>query len=174
MVNLEHSLGMATGRVQARFFHIRTRPAGLSQKSEPGPFIKRVFFLTPNPPRRASTGPAGLVPHAQPSPKSETQTSIYDFPAQNHKHKHKSKHNHKHKHRNPKHKFWIYDFPFQNHNHKHKLTLRIWDAQEKRRRKRWRSNWSEAVRPWARKMIGEEGCATVRTNEVETYESREL
>ena len=94
-------VGMATGRVRAGFFHIRTRPAGLSQKSEPGPFIKRVFFFTPNPPRRASTGP---VPHAQPSPKSETQTSIYDFPAKNHEHKHKSKHNHKHKHRNPKHK----------------------------------------------------------------------
>ena len=119
------SLGMATGRVRVGFFHIRTRPAGLFQKSEPDPFIKRVFFFTPNPPRRASMGPAGPVPHTQPSPKSETQTLIYDFPAQNHKHKHKSKHDHKHKHRNPKHKFWIYNFPFQNHNHKHKLTLRI-------------------------------------------------
>ena len=149
---------MATGRIRARFSHIRTWPAGLSQKSELGPFIKRVFFFTPNPPRRASTGPTGPVPHAQPSPKSETQTSIYDFSAQNHKHKHKSKHDHKHKHRNPKHKFWIYDFPFQNHNHKHKLILRIWDElnPEKRKRKRWKSRWSEAMRPWARKMRGED------------------
>ena len=35
---------MATGRVRAGFFHTRTRPAGLSPKPEPGPFINRIFF----------------------------------------------------------------------------------------------------------------------------------
>ena len=84
---------MATGRVWGRFFYTRIRPVGPSRDSSP---------------------------HAQPSLKSETQISIYDFSSQNHKHKHESKHNHKHKHRNHKHKFQIYDFPFQNHKHKHK------------------------------------------------------
>ena len=79
---------MATGRVWGRFFYTRTRPVGPSRDSSP---------------------------HAQPSLKSETQISIYDFSSQNHKHKHESKHNHKHKYRNHKHKFQIYDFPFQNH-----------------------------------------------------------
>ena len=79
---------MATGRVWGRFFYTRIRPVGPSRDSSP---------------------------HAQPSLKSETQISIYDFSSQNHKHKHESKHNHKHKHRNHKHKFQIYDFPFQNH-----------------------------------------------------------
>ena len=114
-----YDLGMATSWVRAGFFHTHTRPMGLPRKPGLGPFIKQVFFLTPNPPSRAQRAPS---PHAQPSPKSETQTSIYDFPAQNHKHKHKSKHDHKHKHKNPKHKCEIYNFPFQ--NHKHKLTLR--------------------------------------------------
>ena len=49
-------LGMATGRVRAGFFHTRTRPAGLSPKLEPGPFINRVFSLEPGP---ASAGPRG-------------------------------------------------------------------------------------------------------------------
>ena len=57
------------------------------------------FFFTPNLPHQALMGPSR---HAQPSPKSETQISIYDFPAQNYKckHKSKSKHKHKHKHKN--------------------------------------------------------------------------
>ena len=37
-------LGMATGRVRARFFHIRTRPAGQDPQPRPGPFTKRIFF----------------------------------------------------------------------------------------------------------------------------------
>ena len=47
---------MAMGRVRAGFFHTRTRPAGLSPKPEPSPFINRVFFLEPGP---ASAGPRG-------------------------------------------------------------------------------------------------------------------
>ena len=50
-------LGMATGRVQARFFHIRTRPAGQDPWPRPGPFTKQIFFLRPEP---ASTRPRKL------------------------------------------------------------------------------------------------------------------
>ena len=65
---------MATGRVRVGFFHIRTRPAGLSQKPGPGPFIKRVFFLTPNPARRVPAGPIAMPrfgPKPWPNPKKK-------------------------------------------------------------------------------------------------------
>ena len=55
------SVGMATVRVQAGFFHTRTRPVGLSQKPWFDSFIIRIFFLTPNPARQA---PASLASHA--------------------------------------------------------------------------------------------------------------
>ena len=78
---------MATGRIWVRIFNTYTQLEGLPQKPEPRLFIKRVFFLTPNPPRRAS---ADLVPSylAKPKirntnfdlwfsgPKSQTQTQI--------------------------------------------------------------------------------------------------
>ena len=50
-------LGMATGRVRAGFFHIRTRPAGQDPQPRPGPFTKRIFFPGPGP---APAGPRGL------------------------------------------------------------------------------------------------------------------
>ena len=52
---------MTTGYVQAGFFHIRTRPAGLPRKLGPNPFIKQIFFLTPN---QARWAPAGLASRA--------------------------------------------------------------------------------------------------------------
>ena len=69
----------------------------------------------------------------------------------------------------------ILDLWFSLLNHKHKLTLRRTEP----RKKKWRSRWSKAVRPWARKMRGAEGCATVRsatrrTNGVERVESCRL
>ena len=48
---------MATGRVQAGFFHTRTRPAGQDPRPGPGPFTKRIFFRGPDPPRRAPRAP---------------------------------------------------------------------------------------------------------------------
>ena len=62
-------LGMAMGKVQVGFLYILVRPASLSQKPEPGPFIKQVFFSTPNPPCRASVGLAGPVPSCPTKPK---------------------------------------------------------------------------------------------------------
>ena len=64
---------MATGRVQVGFFHIWTRLAGLSQKSEPGPFIKRVFSL----PQTRPVGP----------PRALRAPSLMPSQAQNQKHK---------------------------------------------------------------------------------------
>ena len=98
------------GRVWAGFFHTCTQPTILPWRPGPGLFIKWIFSYPQTHPLGPPWAPS---PHAQPSPKSETQILIYDFLAQNHKHK--SKHDHKHKHRNPKHKCQIYDFPFQNH-----------------------------------------------------------
>ena len=73
---------------------------------------------------------------------------------------------------------WFSFFPFRNHKHKHKLTwLR---RTEPKKKKKWRTRWSEAVSclwPWARKMRGAEDYATVRDrrrrgrNEVERVES---
>ena len=54
-------LGMATGRVRARFFHTRTRPAGQDPWPEPDPFIKRIFFLGPELAPTGPTGPVGLI-----------------------------------------------------------------------------------------------------------------
>lgn len=67
-------LGMAMGRVRAEFFYTRTRPAGLSQKPKPSPFIKRVFFLNPKP------APSGLCRPCGPHPFMPSQ-------AQNQNHK---------------------------------------------------------------------------------------
>ena len=50
---------MATGRVWVGFLCTRTRPAGLTLKPEPAPFIKRVFFPKPRPAPLGSTGLAG-------------------------------------------------------------------------------------------------------------------
>ena len=63
---MTQDVGMAMGQVQAGFFHTRTRPMGLPWKPELGPFIKRIFFSTPNLPRRA---PAGPVPSCLAKPK---------------------------------------------------------------------------------------------------------
>ena len=38
-------LGMAIGRVRARFYYNRTRPAGWNPWPEPSPFIKWIFYL---------------------------------------------------------------------------------------------------------------------------------
>ena len=50
------SLGMATGRVRARFFHTRTRPAGQDLWPGPDPFRVSGFFQGPGP---APAGPHG-------------------------------------------------------------------------------------------------------------------
>ena len=65
---------MATDRVRAGFFHTWTRLAGLSQKPESGPFIKRIFFLTPNPARRVPAEPVAMPrfgPKPWPNPKKK-------------------------------------------------------------------------------------------------------
>ena len=136
------------------FFHTRTRPAGLPWKPGPSPFIIRIFFLNPKP---TPSGPLqALSPHAQPSPKSETQILIYDFSAQNHKHKHKDKH------RNHKQKFQIYDFPCQNHKPTTNFRSMIFpfkitnintntnshdsdelNSEKKKEEKKWRMRWSK-------------------------------
>ena len=59
---MTEEVGMAIGRVRAGFFHTQTRPVGLPWKPGPGPFIKQIFFSTPNPPRRAPTGPVPSCP----------------------------------------------------------------------------------------------------------------
>ena len=59
---MTEEVGMAIGQVRAGFFHTRTRPVGLPWKPGPGPFIKQIFFSTPNPPRRAPTGPVPSCP----------------------------------------------------------------------------------------------------------------
>ena len=56
---------MATGRVWVGFLCIRTRPVGLTLKPEPAPFIKRVFFLNPDPPRRAPRALRAPPPQVQ-------------------------------------------------------------------------------------------------------------
>ena len=56
--NRATTLGMTAGRVRAGFFHTPTQTAGLPQKPRLDPFIKQIFFLTPNLARRAPTGPA--------------------------------------------------------------------------------------------------------------------
>ena len=63
---------------------------------------------------------------------------------------------------------WFSFFPFRNHKHKHKLTpwrMRRIEPRKKKKEKKWRTRWSEAVSrlwPWVRKMKGAEDCATVR------------
>ena len=54
------ALGMTTGRIRAGFLYVRTRHAGLSQKPEPAPFNKWVFFL------RSILAPSGPTGPAQP------------------------------------------------------------------------------------------------------------
>ena len=49
-------IGMATGRVRAGFFDIRTRPVGPPLLPGPDLFNKQVFFLAPNPARRVFAG----------------------------------------------------------------------------------------------------------------------
>ena len=46
---ISFSLGMATGRVQTRFFHTRTWPSDQDLWSGLGPFTKQVFFPRPGP-----------------------------------------------------------------------------------------------------------------------------
>ena len=48
---------MATSRVRAGFFHIRTRPVGQDPQPRPDSFTKRIFFPGPRP---TSVGPRGL------------------------------------------------------------------------------------------------------------------
>ena len=50
-------IGMATGRVRAGFFDIRTRPVGPPLLPGPNLFNKQVFFLAPNPARRVFVQP---------------------------------------------------------------------------------------------------------------------
>ena len=50
---------MATGRVQAEFFHSQTRLTGLKPWPEPDPFTKRVFFSGPGPAPVGPHGPRG-------------------------------------------------------------------------------------------------------------------
>ena len=38
---------MATNRVRAGYFHIKTQPAGQDPRPEPGPFTKRIFIFEP-------------------------------------------------------------------------------------------------------------------------------
>ena len=71
------SLGMATGRVRAGFFHTRTRPAGQDPWPEPEPFIKRIFFPGPGPAPTGPTGPAGPVPHDQSSPAQNQKQNFF-------------------------------------------------------------------------------------------------
>ena len=56
---------MATGRVQAEFFHTRTRPAGQDPWPKPDPFTKRIFFLGPGPTPRAPQAPSLMTSPAQ-------------------------------------------------------------------------------------------------------------
>ena len=84
---MTEEVGMATCRVWVGFFHTRTLPVGLPWKPGPDPFIKRIFFSTPNPPRWAPAGPVPSCP-AKPKirntnfdllffgPKSQTHTQI--------------------------------------------------------------------------------------------------
>ena len=55
---VKRSVGMATGRVRAGFFHTRTQLAGQDPWPGPGLFTKQVFFRGPNLP---SSGPTGSV-----------------------------------------------------------------------------------------------------------------
>ena len=75
MVYGTSKVGMATGRVRAGFFYIRTRPAGQDPWPGPGPLTKRIFFPGP-------TGPVkGLGPICGPTKKKkkfqiQTETQI--------------------------------------------------------------------------------------------------
>ena len=62
---MDECVGMATGRVWIGFLCTRTRLAGLTLKPKPAPFIKRVFSLNPNPPRRAPRAPRASPPQVQ-------------------------------------------------------------------------------------------------------------
>ena len=65
-------LGMTTGRVRARFFHTRTRPAGQDLWPRPVPFRVLGFFLGPGP---APAGPRGprleIGPNSWPNQKKK-------------------------------------------------------------------------------------------------------
>ena len=55
-------IGMATGWVRVRFFHIQTRPAGLLSKPEHGPINKWVFYAGPRPAPPGPMGPTQPMP----------------------------------------------------------------------------------------------------------------
>ena len=55
---VKRSVGMATGRVRAGFFHTRTQPAGQDPWPGPDPFTKQVFFWAQTCPRRALRAPS--------------------------------------------------------------------------------------------------------------------
>ena len=65
-------LGMATGRVRAGFFHIRTRPAGQDPWPGPGPFMVPGFFPGPRPAPAGPRGPRlGIGPNSWPNQKKK-------------------------------------------------------------------------------------------------------
>ena len=72
----KRALGMAMGWVWVRFLYARTWPAGLNPLSEPAPFNKRVFFPTPNPPRRAPRAPRAPFCPTQPQIIIQIQTQL--------------------------------------------------------------------------------------------------
>ena len=116
------NIGMAAGRIRAGFFHTRTRLASLPWKPRPSPFIKRIFFSTPNP--SGPRGPRPLMPSQAQNQKCKFWFMIFRTKITN---TDKSKHDHKHKHRNHKHKCQIYDFPFQNHKPNTNFRSMIFD-----------------------------------------------
>ena len=148
-------------RVQVEFFHTWTRPANLSRRPGPSPFIKRIFFLTLNPPYWASAGPVPTCP-AKPKikntnfdlwffgPKSQTQTqksqtqmSDLWFPFQNHK---------------PNTNFRSIIFPFKITN----TNSNDWDELNPEKKNGDRGG----ARPWGHGQGGWEGHRAVRQCEI--------
>ena len=75
---------MTTGRVRARFFHTRTRPAGQDPWPEPAPFRVPGFFPGPGPapagPRRSCGPRLGLGPSSWPNQKKKILSPDLFFP----------------------------------------------------------------------------------------------
>ena len=71
------SLGMATGRVRAGFFHTQTRPAGQDPWPEPAPFRVPGFFLGPGP---ALAEPRlEIRPNLWPNQKKKAQIYFFSY-----------------------------------------------------------------------------------------------